>query len=140
VAQISFPASWASVTPRDAGIAKQALALQMGGLTPDLLFTSGMENPTSTPVLCKSLAMLLDGMFLSPANHMVHMGHEEVGAFLAVVRLRLAPDRPSQPFCIVLGAPSVPWDFEINTGQALGADAPVGHGRLVPCPPMSYPM
>jgi len=40
----------------------QGLALLMGRSTPDLLFTSGMENPTSTPVLCKSLAMLLDGL------------------------------------------------------------------------------
>ena len=80
--EVSFPASWASVTPRDAGLAKQGLDLQMGGSTPDLLFTSGMENPTSTPALCKSLAML-DGMFLSPANRMVRMGHEEVGVFLA---------------------------------------------------------
>ena len=57
-----------------------------------------------------------------------------------MVRVRLAPDRPSQPFLIVLGAPLVPWDFEINTRQALGADATVGHGRLVPRPPMIYPM
>jgi hypothetical protein len=66
---------------------------------------------------------MFDGMFLSPANR---MGHEEVGAFLAVARVRLAPDRPSQPFLNVLGAPSVPWDFEINTRQALGADATGG--------------
>ena len=57
-----------------------------------------------------------------------------------MVCVRLAPDRPSQPFLIVLGAPLVSWDFEINTRQALGADTTVGHGRLVPCPPTSYPM
>jgi len=112
--EISFPGSWASVQPQDAA---QGLASQLGG-TPETLppvggstdsvSAKGKEHVATAPALCISLAVH-DGTFLSPADRLVRLGQEEVGAFLAVVHMALMANTKTQPFLIVLGAPSVLW-------------------------------
>ena len=96
-AGISFPGSWSSVQPQDATIGAQGLASQLGG-TPETLppaggstdsvSAKGKENVATAPALCISLAVH-DGTFLSPADRLVRLGQEEVGAFLAVVHMAL---------------------------------------------------
>jgi len=146
--EISFPGSWASVQPQDATIAAQDLASQLGG-TPETLppaggstdsvSAKGKENVATAPALCISLAVH-DGTFLSPADRLVCLGQEEVGAFLAVVHMALTPNTKTQPFLIVLGAPLVPWDVEEVPRLSLGVGATLGPHNVVSCPTLSFPM
>jgi len=146
--EISFPGSWASVQPQDATIAAQGLASQLGG-TPETLSSAdgstdsvsakGKENVATVPALCISLAVH-DGTFLSPADRLVRLGQEEVGAFLAVVHMALPANTKMKPFLIVLGAPLVPWDNEEVPRLSLGVGATLGPHNVVSCPTLSFPM
>jgi len=146
--EISLPGSWASVQPQDATIAAQGLASLLGG-TPETLppaggstdsvSAKGKETVATAPALCISLAVH-DGTFLSPADHLVCLGQEEVGALLAVVHMALTADTKTQPFLIFLGAPSVPWDVEEVPRLSLGVGATLGPHNVVSCPTLSFPM
>jgi hypothetical protein len=145
---ISFPGSWASVQPQDATIAAQGLASQLGG-TPETLppaggstdsvSAKGKENVATAPALCISLAVH-DGTFLSPADRLVRLGQEEVGAFLVVVHMALTANTKTQPFPIVLGAALVPWDVEEVPRLSLGVGATLGPHNVVSCPTLSFQM
>jgi len=143
--EISFPGSWASVQPQDAA---QGLASQLGG-TPETLppvggstdsvSAKGKEHVATAPALCISLAVH-DGTFLSSADRLVCLGQEEAGAFLAVVHMALTANTKTQPFLIVLGAPSVPWDVEEMPCLSLGVGATLGPHNVGSCPTLSFPM
>ena len=79
-------------------------------------------------------------VFLSSADSYIGLGKEEAGALLIVARVRLAPDKLSDPFITVLGAPAVPWHvdggipaLDLGLGSTLGLDG-------VSCPPPAFPM
>jgi len=59
---------------------------------------------------------------------------EEAGALLVVARVPNAPGKLSDPFLVVLGTPTVPWDIDRGiTPQDLGLESTVGSDE-VPCP------
>jgi hypothetical protein len=54
--------------------------------------------------------------------------------------MALAENTKTQPFLIVLGAPSVPWDVEEVPCLSLGVGATLGPHNVVSCPILSFPM
>ena len=66
-----------------------------GGFPTDSVSTKGKEHVATAPALCISLAVH-DGTFLSPADHLVCLGQEDFGAFLAVVHMALTANTKTQ--------------------------------------------
>jgi hypothetical protein len=127
---VALPASWASQTPRNAALASKGLASQLGA---SLLFPLVEGGPAallsaSAPALSYALApgdaapvSTLAAppaggcVFLTLADRYMCLLTEKAGALLVVARVTKAPGKLSDPFIIVLGAPTVPWDVDQAT-------------------------
>jgi len=138
--EIALPALWASIKPRSLDEVTQCpppltASSSNATLTEAFPFSGKESLSTSAPALCRVLATH-QSVFLSS---MIGMGNEEVGALLAVVRVRSAPNSTSQLFLLVLGSPVVPWEVVALPRLSLG-----GHEQLGPysvaCSPNRYPM
>ena len=57
-----------------------------------------------------------------------------------MVHMALTANTKTQPFLIVLGAPSVPWDVEEVPRLSLGVGATLGPHNVVSCLILSFPM